>query len=229
MTDRLLDLRGVSKIYRTDAEEIRALDDVSFSVRRGEFVGVTGPSGSGKSTLLHLIGCLDTPTSGEYLFEGSPVHTLGDAGLASIRNERIGFIFQNFNLLPRISARNNVALPLSYAGLSRKERREKALLSLERVRLGHRTTHKPPQLSGGERQRVAIARALVMEPSVVLADEPTGNLDQRVGNQIMDLLAELNRDQGATILVITHDMEIARKCSRVVSLRDGKIVEDSTS
>ncbi len=229
MTSKVLDLKGISKIYHTSAEEIRALDNVSLSVHRGEFVGITGPSGSGKSTLLHLVGCLDTPTSGSYLFEDQPVHTLGDTGLAALRNEKIGFVFQNFNLLPRISARNNVALPLSYAGFSRKKRHQKAIESLEHVRLGHRTTHKPSQLSGGERQRVAIARALVTEPSVLLADEPTGNLDQRVGGEIMDLLTDLNRKQGATIVLITHDMEIARKCPRVVSLRDGKIVEDSAS
>ena len=229
MSDRVLDLQGVSKIYRTEAEEIRALDNVSFAVNRGEFVGVTGPSGSGKSTLLHLVGCLDTPSSGQILFDGNPVHTLGDQGLATIRNERIGFVFQNFNLLPRISALNNVSLPLNYAGYSRKERSRKALASLERVRLGHRTSHKPSQMSGGERQRVAIARALVMEPSLILADEPTGNLDQKVGTEIMSLLFELNREQGATIVLITHDMAIAQKCPRVVSIRDGKIVEDSLS
>ncbi len=226
MSDLVLDLQGLSKIYRTEAEEIYALDTVSLQVKRGEFLGVTGPSGSGKSTLLHLIGCLDTPTSGQFLFEGTPVHSLNDQGLARIRNERIGFVFQNFNLLPRISALNNVSLPLNYAGFSRKMRAQKAKEALERVRLGHRISHKPSQMSGGERQRVAIARALVMNPSIILADEPTGNLDQKVGGEIMKLLFQLNQEQGATIVLITHDMEIAKTCPRVVSIRDGKIVED---
>ncbi|MBI2901423.1 MAG: ABC transporter ATP-binding protein [Planctomycetes bacterium] len=224
----MLRLADVRKVYRTVAEEVHALRGVSLSVRRGEFIAVIGPSGSGKSTLLNLLGCLDTPTSGEYHFEGQAVHTLGDEGLARVRNSQIGFVFQSFNLLPRISARKNVEMPLIYAGVPRAERRRRAEEALAKVRLSHRVTHRPSELSGGEKQRVAIARALVTQPSILLADEPTGNLDTKVGGEIIGLLEELNRG-GATILLITHDLQIAARCRRTIEIRDGSIVRDSAA
>ncbi len=229
MTEDILRLSNIEKIYSTGAEQVHALCGVSLSVRRGEFVAIIGPSGSGKSTLLNLVGCLDTPTRGEYLFEGLPVHRLDDAGLAAIRNSKIGFVFQNFNLLPKFSARKNVELPLIYAGFSRSERRDRAEQALAQVRLSHRLTHRPSELSGGEKQRVAIARALVTRPSLLLADEPTGNLDTRVGGEIIGLLEELNSAQGATIAIVTHDLAIARRCRRTISIMDGRIVQDTAA
>jgi len=229
LTDEVLRLVSVHKVYRTVAEEVHALRGVSLAVRRGEFLAIMGPSGSGKSTLLNVVGCLDTPSEGEYFFEGNPVHRLGDTGLAEIRNGKIGFVFQNFNLLPRVSARKNVELPLIYAGLPRSERRSRAEGALAQVRLSHRSSHRPNELSGGEKQRVAIARALVTQPSLILADEPTGNLDSRVGNEIIALLEELNSAHGATILLITHDLGIARRCRRTISIQDGQIVQDTAA
>ncbi len=229
MSEDVLRLADVTKVYRTAAEEVHALRGVTMTVRRGEFLSIIGPSGSGKSTLLNLLGCLDTPTTGEYFLEDRPVHLLDDEGLASIRNSKIGFVFQNFNLLPRVSARKNVELPLVYSGFSRSERQRRAEEALRRVRLDHRVTHKPNELSGGEKQRVAIARALVTQPSILLADEPTGNLDSRVGEEIIRLLEELNTVQGATILLITHDLAIARRCRRTVEIRDGQILRDTAA
>jgi putative ABC transport system ATP-binding protein len=229
VSEEVLRLVDIHKTYRTAAEEIHALRGISLTIRRGEFMAIIGPSGSGKSTLLNLIGCLDTPTSGEYILEGQPIHLLNDDGLAQIRNGRIGFVFQNFNLLPRISARKNVELPLLYSGLSRSERKARAVKALGNVRLSHRMTHKPNQLSGGEKQRVAIARGLVTQPSILLADEPTGNLDTKVGNEIMTLLEELNQTHGATIVLITHDPNISARCRRTISIMDGRIMKDTAA
>jgi len=226
MEDELLRLEGVSKVYRTGAVEVAALRKVSISVRRGEYIAVTGPSGSGKSTLLHILGCLDRPTSGQYAMEGTPLQDLDDYGLAGIRNRRIGFVFQAFNLMPRYTARKNVELPLSYAGVGRGERRARAEAALASVGLAARSHHRPSELSGGEKQRVAIARALVNEPSILLADEPTGNLDTRVGHEIIGLIEDLNASKGITVLLVTHDMELAARCRRRVRLVDGEIAED---
>jgi putative ABC transport system ATP-binding protein len=226
MASDLLRLTGVTKHYGGGSHEVRALDGVSLSIERGEYVAITGPSGSGKSTLLNILGCLDSPTSGEYLFDGQPVHALDDFGLAEIRNRRIGFVFQSFNLLPKYSARKNVELPLAYAGATRGERRDRAVTALESVGLRERVEHRPSELSGGERQRVAIARALVNRPSILLADEPTGNLDTRVGQEIMKIIEDLNRLDGLTVLVVTHDPAIATRCRRQVRIVDGKVVVD---
>ncbi len=222
----LLRLEGVSKVYRTGTVEVAALKGVSLSVRRGEYIAVTGPSGSGKSTLLHILGCLDRPTSGGYALEGAPIQELDDYGLAQARNRRIGFVFQSFNLMPRYSARKNVELPLSYAGAGRSERRRRAGAALASVGLAERALHRPSELSGGEKQRVAIARALVNEPSILLADEPTGNLDTRSGIEIVGLIEDLNARKGITVLLVTHDMALAGRCRRQVKLVDGEIVED---
>ncbi len=225
----MIPLKDIYKIYNVGGEEVRALDGVDVTIKENEYLAIMGPSGSGKSTLMNMIGCLDTPTSGIYEFEGEMVNEMDDNQLASIRNRKIGFVFQTFNLLPKATAQHNVEIPLIYGNVRRDQRQSMAAGALESVGLGDRMHHKPNELSGGQRQRVAIARALVMQPSLILADEPTGNLDQSVGSEIMELLSGLNREQGATILLITHDMAIARKCPRVVSLRDGKIVGDTTS
>ncbi len=222
----LLRLTGVTKVYRAGAIEVTALRNVSLPVRKGEYIAITGPSGSGKSTLLNILGCLDRPSSGEYRFEGAPVQSLDDEGLARIRNRRIGFIFQGFNLMPRYSACKNVEIPMIYSETPRGERRVRAEAALASVGLAPRSAHRPGELSGGERQRVAIARALVNEPSILLADEPTGNLDTRVGEGIMKLIEDLNREQGLTVLVITHDPAVAARCRRQVRLVDGEIVVD---
>ncbi|MBX7246090.1 MAG: ABC transporter ATP-binding protein [Candidatus Sumerlaeaceae bacterium] len=204
-------------------QEVRALDGVSFDVEVGEMAAIIGSSGSGKSTLMNILGCLDRPTSGEYFLDGKDVSKLSDNDLARIRNRNIGFVFQSFNLLPRMSALENVEVPLLYS--AHHAAKEKAMKALERVGLGSRYHHEPNQLSGGQRQRVAIARALVTEPTMILADEPTGNLDSRTGDEIMDLFKELN-SQGVTMLVVTHEADIASKCRRAVHIRDGKIVDD---
>jgi putative ABC transport system ATP-binding protein len=214
------------KQYGAEGAELRALDDVSLRVERGEFVAVMGASGSGKSTLMNILGCLDRPTSGSYLLAGRDVSRLPRAQLAEVRNSLIGFVFQNFNLLARTSALENVELPLIYAGLGRRERAERARHALERVGLSDRVQHRPAQLSGGQQQRVAIARAIVNHPSLLLADEPTGNLDSRTGVQVMALFQELWQS-GLTILYVTHDAEIARYASRVIVLRDGRLLSDS--
>ncbi len=221
----LIDIREMTKIYPMGGEEVRALNGVSLGIERGEYVAVMGPSGSGKSTLMNLIGCLDTPSSGAYFLNGREIEKMQDDDLAAIRNKEIGFVFQTFNLMARTTALQNVELPLIYAGFSRTERRRKAEAALDMVNLGDRKNHRPNELSGGQRQRVAIARALVNEPSLILADEPTGNLDSKTGEEIMMLFGKLN-DDGNTLVVITHEDDIARCARRVVTLRDGKIVED---
>ncbi|MGH7672242.1 MAG: ABC transporter ATP-binding protein [Gemmatimonadales bacterium] len=207
------------------SELVRALRGVSVQIRRNEYVAVMGPSGSGKSTLMNLVGCLDTPTSGEYWLNSQKVSDLLDDELAQIRNKEIGFVFQTFNLLPRADALHNVELPLIYAGLGARERRARAAQALERVGLGDRMDHRPNELSGGQRQRVAIARALVNEPSILLADEPTGNLDSTTSAEIMDVFADLHR-QGQTVVMVTHEHDIAAHAARVITLRDGLVATD---
>ena len=213
------------RTYQMGAEEIHALRGVSFTIERGEYVAIMGPSGSGKSTLMNLIGCLDTPSKGTYVLRGKVVSKMNDDELASIRNREIGFVFQTFNLLPRASALHNVELPLVYAGVPRDERLASARRSLELVDLGDRVNHKPNELSGGQRQRVAIARALVMHPSILLADEPTGNLDSATGEDIMRLFGKLHQE-GHTIILVTHEREIADHAHRTIHIRDGKIESD---
>ena len=222
----LLELRAIRKIYQVGSEEVRALDGIDLSISPGEYVAIMGASGSGKSTLMNLIGCLDTPTSGSYRLNGVAVEALDDEELAAIRNEEIGFVFQTFNLLARTTALRNVELPLVYAGVSKSARRQKAERALERVGLGGRMTHRSNELSGGQRQRVAIARALVNDPSILLADEPTGNLDSTTSGEIMELFDELNR-AGNTVIVVTHEDDIAKHTHRVVTLLDGKIISDA--
>ncbi|HEY7194718.1 MAG TPA: ABC transporter ATP-binding protein [Gemmatimonadales bacterium] len=215
----------LTREYDMGSELVRALRGVSVQIRQNEYVAVMGPSGSGKSTLMNLIGCLDTPTSGEYWLNGQKVSDLADDELARIRNKEIGFVFQTFNLLPRADALHNVELPLIYAGMSAKARRERAAHALERVGLGNRMDHKPNELSGGQRQRVAIARALVNEPSILLADEPTGNLDSTTSTEIMGVFGELHR-QGQTVVMVTHEQDIAAHAERVITLRDGIVATD---
>ena len=222
----LIEIRDVAKTYEMGAETIvHALDGVTMSIDAGDYVAIMGPSGSGKSTLMNLIGCLDTPTTGSYVLKGREIATMNDDELAQIRNKEIGFIFQTFNLLPRADAVQNVELPLVYSGLPRRERRERAEKALDAVGLGTRKHHRPNEMSGGQRQRVAIARALVNGPSILLADEPTGNLDSKTGEEILALMDDLHRG-GNTIILVTHEDELARHAARVVRLRDGKIVSD---
>jgi putative ABC transport system ATP-binding protein len=221
----LIELKDIYKIYDMGAEKVHALNGVDLEIQRGEYVAIMGSSGSGKSTLMNLIGCLDTPTSGVYRLNGVEVQGLNDTELAAIRNREIGFVFQTFNLLARTNALHNVELPLIYAGLARRERRERAKRALERVGLGERMMHNPNELSGGQRQRVAIARALVNEPSLLLADEPTGNLDSTTSGEIMDLFDELH-NAGNTVLLVTHEADIAQHSWRQVLLRDGRVLDD---
>jgi putative ABC transport system ATP-binding protein len=222
----LIDIRDVTKTYEMGAETIvHALDGVSLSIEAGDYVAIMGPSGSGKSTLMNLIGCLDTPSTGSYVLKGREISAMNDDELAQIRNKEIGFIFQTFNLLPRADAVQNVELPLVYSGLARKERKARAEKALDAVGLGTRKHHRPNEMSGGQRQRVAIARALVNDPSILLADEPTGNLDSKTGEEILALMDELHRG-GNTIILVTHEDELAQHAARVVRLRDGKIVSD---
>lgn len=221
----LIETRDLRRIYNLDAGSVVALDGVSLDIDEGDFVAVMGPSGSGKSTFMNLIGCLDKPTSGQYRLSNTAVEMLDSDGLARLRNREIGFVFQQFNLLPRIDALSNVELPMVYAGVERKARRERALHALGRVGLAERAHHRPMQLSGGQQQRVAIARALVNSPSLLLADEPTGALDSRTANEILSLFQELNRE-GVTIVLVTHDAEVGRHASRLVRFRDGRVVED---
>jgi len=218
----IIETRGLRKEYQMGSETIYALRGVDLQIKRNEYVAVMGPSGSGKSTLMNLIGCLDTPTAGEYVLNGQTVQGLEDDELARIRNREIGFVFQTFNLLPRASALHNVELPLIYAGVAARERTERASDALERTGLGDRMSHKPNELSGGQRQRVAIARALVNEPSILLADEPTGNLDSVTSADIMDVFDVLH-ESGQTIIMVTHELEISERAQRTITLRDGMI------
>jgi putative ABC transport system ATP-binding protein len=221
----LIEVRDLKKRYLMGTEEVWALDGVSLDIEKGEYIAIMGPSGSGKSTFMNMIGCLDTPTSGSYHLNDRDVSQLSDDDLAEIRNREIGFVFQTFNLLPRVDCLRNAELPLIYAGMSRKERRERATEALQRVGLGDRIDHKPNELSGGQRQRVATARALVNRPSIILADEPTGNLDTETGGEIMMLFESLYR-QGNTLLVVTHEPDIAKHARRILHLRDGKLERD---
>ncbi len=218
-------MKGITKVYDTGKVKVEAIRGVDLCVQQGEFVAITGPSGSGKSTLMNLIGCLDTPTAGEYVLQGEKVAGLSREALAAIRNRRVGFIFQNFNLLPQISAWENVELPMLFGGWSKRKRKKRVGELLERVGLADRMTHKPTELSGGQMQRVAIARALAMDPDIILADEPTGNLDSSAGGDIMTLFEELWK-QGRTVLVISHDPALARRAQRQVEIRDGLIRSD---
>ena len=221
----LIETRDLWKTYVMGDEEIHALRGVAIGIERGEYVAIMGPSGSGKSTLMNLIGCLDTPSKGSYLLNGKEVAAMNDDELARIRNEEIGFVFQTFNLLPRATALHNVELPLVYAGVSGKVRQERARAALEKVELTQRASHRPNELSGGQRQRVAIARALVNDPSILLADEPTGNLDSKTGLEIMSLFDRLH-EGGNTIIVVTHEPDIAAHAHRVISIRDGQVEKD---
>jgi len=221
----LIETRDLWKTYVMGQEEIHALRGVSVQIERGEYVAIMGPSGSGKSTLMNLVGCLDTPSKGSYLLNGKEVASMNDDELARIRNEEIGFVFQTFNLLPRATALHNVELPLIYAGMPAKERQDRAKQALEKVELMSRATHRPNELSGGQRQRVAIARALVNNPSILLADEPTGNLDSKTGNEIMGVFERLHSG-GNTIVLVTHEADIAAYAHRVISIRDGQVEKD---
>ena len=221
----LISLKSIYKIYNVGGEEVRALDGVDLSINNNEYLSIMGPSGSGKSTMMNMIGCLDSPSSGLYEFEGEKVHIMDDSQLASIRNRKIGFVFQTFNLLPKASALHNVEIPLVYANIKKEKRLKMASNALISVGLEDRMHHRPNELSGGQRQRVAIARALVNEPSIILADEPTGNLDSKSGHEIMKIFDELHRS-GNTIILVTHEDDIAKYSNRIVRLLDGKLVSD---
>jgi putative ABC transport system ATP-binding protein len=222
----MIELENIVKTYRMGQVEVQALDDLSFSIGKGELVAIMGPSGSGKSTVMNIMGCLDNPTKGKYVLDGIEVSGLSDAELAEVRNRKIGFIFQQFNLLPRTSALDNVEQPHVYGNVS--NGRQRAMEALTKVGMGHRTHHSPNQMSGGEQQRVAIARALVNQPAIILADEPTGNLDSRTSAEIMNLLLSLNRNDGITIILVTHDPEVGALTQRIITLRDGRLNEDKS-
>jgi len=219
--ESVIEIKDLKKTYRMGDVEVNALRGVSFAVERGEMVAIMGPSGSGKSTLMNIIGCLDTPSEGSYLLDGVEVSKLSDDQLAEIRNKKIGFVFQSFNLLSRTEALDNVELPLIYAGQG--NRRQRALAALEKVGLGERVHHRPNELSGGQQQRVAIARALVTDPAIILADEPTGNLDSQASEEIMGIFEHLNKDQGLTVVLVTHDPEIGDHAGRIIHIRDGQV------
>ncbi|MED1915370.1 ABC transporter ATP-binding protein [Bacillus thuringiensis] len=221
----MLNIEGLTKQYKTDELELFALQNINIHVAQGEFVAIVGPSGSGKSTFMNMLGCLDRPTTGSYVLDGVDVTQLKDSGLAQVRNQKIGFVFQSFHLLPRATSLRNVELPMMYAGVGMTERKKRAKAALQRVGLGQRMDHKPTQLSGGQRQRVAIARALVNQPAILLADEPTGNLDSRSSIEIMAIFQELHA-QGVTILLVTHEADIAQHAERVITFRDGHIIRD---
>jgi putative ABC transport system ATP-binding protein len=220
--DNVIEVRDITKVYTMGEVEVHALRGVSFNIERGEVVSIMGPSGSGKSTLMNMLGALDRPTAGEYYLDGELVSSLTDDQLARIRNKKVGFVFQSFNLLSRVSSLVNVALPLRYAGIT-SGRRELAKEALEAVGLGDRVTHKPYELSGGQQQRVAVARAIINDPSIIMADEPTGNLDSKVGQEIMHLLLSLNKERGTTLIIVTHDPNIAAQTGRVIRLLDGSL------
>ncbi len=224
----MISLSHITKTYRMGAVDITVLSDVSLSVKEGELIAIMGPSGSGKSTLMNIIGCLDRPTSGIYRFENREIDTMTDDELASVRNIKIGFVFQTFNLLPRFSALKNVEVPLIYSGVPASVRRDRAAPLLAKVGLADRLHHKPTELSGGQQQRVAIARALVNNPPLLLADEPTGNLDSRSGEEILNILTRLN-NQGVTIIIVTHDQNVAARCKRIINLKDGQIIKDGAA
>jgi putative ABC transport system ATP-binding protein len=228
MIPTMIELANITKTYRMGSIDITVLLEISLNVQSGELIAVMGPSGSGKSTLMNILGCLDRPTSGIYRFENREISTLMDDELASVRNVKIGFVFQTFNLLPRFSALKNVEIPLIYSGVPARKRKERAALLLEKVGLGNRMQHKPTELSGGQQQRVAIARALVNNPPLLLADEPTGNLDSRSGEEILNILKELNQ-QGVTIIIVTHDKDVAAQCKRIINLKDGRILDDQVN
>jgi putative ABC transport system ATP-binding protein len=225
----MIQIENLTKVYQMGESEVRALDGASFDIDKGEMVAIMGPSGSGKSTLMSIIGCLDVPTSGKYILDGVAVENLDEAKLAEVRGRKIGFVFQQFNLLARTSALENVMLPLTYAGVSGKERQDRAMKALGRVGLAERMYHAPNELSGGQQQRVAIARALVNEPAILLADEPTGALDSKTGVEIMELFQSLYKDHGQTVILVTHDSYVARHTNRIIKLSDGQIVSDEVN
>lgn len=225
-SEYVIEADNLTKVYQMGEMEVQALRGVSFKIKRGEVVSIMGPSGSGKSTLMNILGCLDVPTSGEYILDGESVANLEDDELSDIRNQKVGFIFQSFNLLPRTSALSNVELPLRYAPGN--HRRQKALTALEAVGLSDRINHRPNELSGGQQQRVAIARALVTQPAIIMADEPTGNLDSKSGAEIMNLLLDLNKESGTTLIIVTHSPEVAAQTQRVIRVRDGLLVEEQS-
>jgi putative ABC transport system ATP-binding protein len=222
----MISLRNITKRYSVGKVTMQALDGISLDIERGEHVAIVGPSGSGKSTLMNMIGCLDTPTSGSYVLNGKDVSRMGETQLASVRSRNIGFIFQRFNLLGRVSALRNVEMPAQYAGGSARERRKRAIAAMEAVGLKDKLRNKPVELSGGQQQRVAIARALINDPAVLLADEPTGSLDSKTGMEVLDLFEALHRDKGITLIVVTHDHDVAARATRVISIRDGRLESD---